>query len=211
MSSLQHAYPVRLHNPAPPAPAREADIAKRHDDIQCGHIVVRARALTESEWEKVRAFVRRTSRDSLRSRFGQAVDLRDERTLKRFVDIDAGNGEMIWMLEEGGAICAIAHLVRLSLDRAEVALIVRSDRARRGIGERLLRITLARAAQRDLKTLSALVLYENTAMLRLARKLGFEVRQSSGLTVELELDLGRTDMAPAYAGAPIDAMAAATR
>jgi N-acetylglutamate synthase-like GNAT family acetyltransferase len=211
MSSFQHAYPVRIPNPAPPAPPGEAHIAERHGDIQCGQIVVLARALTESEWEKVRAFVRRTSRESLRSRFGQAADLRDERTLKRFVDIDAGSGEMIWMLEDGGAICAIAHLVRLSLERAEIALIVRSDRARRGIGERLLRVTLARAAQRDLKTLSALVLYENTAMLRLGRKLGFKVRQSSGLTVELELDLGRTDMAPAYAGAPIDAMTAAAR
>jgi hypothetical protein len=56
---------------------------------------------------------------------------------------------------------------------------------------------------------SALVLYENTAMLRLARKVGFEPRKSSGLAVELELDLGRirdTGMAAAYAGASVDAI-----
>jgi RimJ/RimL family protein N-acetyltransferase len=55
----------------------------------------------------------------------------------------------------------------------------------------LLRTTLARAARRNLGTLSALVLHENTAMLRLARKVGFEARKSSGLTVELEFDLGQ--------------------
>jgi acetyltransferase len=172
--------------------------------MESGDIVVLDRALTEPEWAKVRAFVRRTGRESLRLRFSQAADFRDERTLRRFVDIDGASGEMIWMLEQGGAICAIAHLVRVSPEQAEVALIVRSDRVRRGIGERLLCVTLARATQRDLKTLSALVLYENTAMLRLARKLGFVVRRSSGLTVELELDLDHIDVAPVRAGAPID-------
>src|SRR5262249_20875157 len=187
-----------------PRPAFRAQpvIAAPQGNTNGGEVVVVTRALTESEWDKVRAFVRRTSRESLRLRFGQAVNFCDERTLRRFVDIDGGSGEMIWVLEEGGAICAMAHLIRLSPGQAEIALIVRSDRARRGIGERLLRITLARAAQHDLKTLTALVLYENTAMLRLARKLGFEVRTSSGLTVELELDLGRIDMALATAAAP---------
>jgi len=173
--------------------------------------VVLTRALTEPEWDKVRAFVRLTSRESLRLRFGQAADLADDRMLKRFFGVDGVSGEMIWMLEEGGAICAIAHLVRLSPWHAEIALIVRSDRARRGIGEKLLRTTLARAARRDLNTLSALVLYENTTMLRLARKVGFEPRKSSGLTVELEFDLGKvrkvargTSAAAACAGAPID-------
>jgi L-amino acid N-acyltransferase YncA len=211
MSSLHHANPLRPYGPVPAAPPAATDIAWRYGEIQPGDIVVLDRALTEPEWDKVRAFVWRTSRESLRLRFGQAADFRDERTLKRFVDIDGASGEMIWMLQQGGAICAIAHLVRVSPEQAEVALIVRSDRVRRGIGERLLRATLARAAQHDLKTLAALVLYENTAMLRLARKLGFEVCKSSGLTVELERDLGRIDMAPAYAGAPMDAVAAAVR
>ena len=174
--------------------------------------------MTEPEWDKVRAFVRRTSRESLRLRFGQAADFTDDRTLKRFFDIEGASGEMIWMLEEGGAICAVAHLVRLSPAHAEIALIVRSDRARRGIGEKLLRTTLARAARYGLHTLSALVLYENTAMLRLARKVGFEARKSSGLTVELEFDLGQVgsvrDTGAAIAirvGAPICSIEAMIR
>jgi N-acetylglutamate synthase-like GNAT family acetyltransferase len=216
MPSLHHANPLSRHGPLPLVPPAATDIWRRYGEIEPGHIergdiVVLDRALTEPEWDKVRAFVRRTSRESLRLRFGQAADFHDERTLRRFMDIDGARGEMIWILEHGGTVCAVAHLVRLSPDQAEVALIVRSDRARRGIGERLLRVALARAAHHDLKTVSALVLYENTAMLRLARKLGFEVRKSSGLAVELERELGRIDMAPAYAAASMDPATAAAR
>jgi RimJ/RimL family protein N-acetyltransferase len=167
--SLLHDYAPRLRGPVPLGIPNKGEIAQQRRDVRDSEIVVLTRALTEPEWDKVRAFV-----------------------LKRFFDIDGVSGEMIWMLEEGGAICAIAHLVRLSPWHAEIALIVRSDRARRGIGEKLLRTTLAGAARHDLNTLSALVLYENTAMLRLARKVGFEPRKSSGLTVELEFDLGKS-------------------
>ena len=71
-----------------------AAIARRQDELH-GESVVVAHALTEPDWDKVRAFVRRTSRESLRLRFGQAADFRDERTLRRFVDIDDRRGEMI--------------------------------------------------------------------------------------------------------------------
>ena len=195
MRSLQHEYAPRPRNPVPAVIAGQTEVARPRGDVRLSEVVVLAGALTESEWDRVRAFVRRTSRESLRLRFGQAADFADDHTLKRFFDIKGRSGEMIWILEEGGAICAIAHLVRLSSAQAEIALIVRSDCARRGIGEMLLRTTLARAARRNLGTLSALVLHENTAMLRLARKVGFEARKSSGLTVELEFDLGQLQRA----------------
>ena len=159
--------------------------------VRHGEVVVLTRALTEGDWDMVRAFVRGTSRESLRLRFGQVADFTDDPTLKRFFDIKRPNGEMMWMLEEGGAICAIVHLARLSPGQAEIALIVRSDRARRGIGEALLRVAVARAARQGLRTLSAVVLHENTAMLRLARKAGFVPCKSLGLAVELEFDLRR--------------------
>jgi RimJ/RimL family protein N-acetyltransferase len=213
--SLQHDYMPRPRGFVPLGIPNKSETAGQRSDVCGGGIVVLRRALTESEWDKVRAFVRRTSRESLRLRFGQTVDFADDRTLKRFFDIEGVSGEMIWMLEEGGAICAVAHLVRLSPANAEIALIVRSDRARRGVGEKLLRATLARAARQGLHTLNALVLHENTAMLRLARKVGFEAQKSSGLTVELEFDLGQilnvvrdTGAAPVCAGAPIDSIEA---
>jgi RimJ/RimL family protein N-acetyltransferase len=212
--SLQHECTPRPRGPMPAAIPDENETLGRRHDIRPGETIVLARALTESEWERVRAFVRRTSRESLRLRFGQAADFLDDHTLKRFFHIEDGRGEMIWMLEQGGAVCAIAHLVRLSAAEAEIALIVRSDCTRRGIGEKLLRVTLAHAARQGLATLSALVLHENTAMLRLARKVGFEPRKSCGVAVELEFDLGQicdTGTAAAFASAPVDAIEAAVR
>ncbi len=201
MMHVQHANASDRGAPRPP-PGGEPESGWLEADTHSGAVEIVARALTEPDWDKVRAFMRRTSRESLRLRFGQAIDFGDERTLRRFVDVDGTSGEMIWLLEQGCAIVAMAHLARLSPQQAEIALIVRSDRTRRGIGERLLRVTLARAAQHHFRTLTALVLYENTPMLRLARKFGFAVRTSSGLSVELELDLGRIENARALAAAP---------
>jgi RimJ/RimL family protein N-acetyltransferase len=215
MRSLQHEYALRPRNPVPPVIPGQTEVARPRGDIRLSEVVVLAGAPTESEWERVRAFVRRTSRESLRLRFGQAADFADDHTLKRFFDIKGGGGEMIWILEEGGDICAIAHLVRPSSAQAEIALIVRTDCARRGIGEMLLRTTLARAARRNLGTLSALVLHENTAMLRLARKVGFEACKSLGLVVELEFDLSQLQRAAgtalADAGVSDDSIEAVAR
>jgi RimJ/RimL family protein N-acetyltransferase len=167
-------------------------------------IVILSEPLTEPQWEMLRAFVRRTGGASLRLRFGQAADFADEATLRRLFGIAGHGDEMLWMLEESGAICGIVHLVRLSPTHAEIALIVRSDRARQGIGESLLHAALARAAEQGLSKLDALVLYENIPMLRLARKVGFEPSNSSGslgLMVALDFDLGRMRCSEGFAGA----------
>ena len=107
MMSLQHEYALRPRSPVPPVISGKTEVARPPGDIRLSEVVVLTGALTESEWDKVRAFVRRTSRELLRLRFGQAADFADDHTLKRFFDIKGGSGEMIWMLEEGGDICAI--------------------------------------------------------------------------------------------------------
>jgi hypothetical protein len=71
----------------------------------------------------------------------------------------------------------------------------------------LLRTALVRALQQNLQTLRALVLGENRAMLRLARKIGAVPRESAGLSVELEFDLSRIR---AGGMAPLTAAAATT-
>ncbi|MGO9401045.1 MAG: N-acetyltransferase family protein [Xanthobacteraceae bacterium] len=167
----------------------ETQHARQRGGVRSGEIVVIDRALTADEWGMVRAFVRRTEREALRLRFGQAADFADDSTLKRFFGIKDKIGEMIWMLDEDEAVCGILHRVLISPTQAEIAVIVRSDRARRGIGRALLRTAVSRAASQDLKRLSALVHSENIVMLRLARSLGFAPRKSFGLAVELELDL----------------------
>jgi GNAT superfamily N-acetyltransferase len=194
MPSLEHQTPPTVktfHGGAVPSIVAEAPTERCSGAASDRDIVVLSAPLTEPQWDMLRAFVRGTSRESLRLRFGQAVDFADERTLRRFFAIAGSGDEMLWMLEQDGSICAVAHLVRLRSAHAEIALIVRSDRVHRGLGERLLRAALAHASTQGLCVLDALVLYENIPMLRLARKIGFAPHNSLGLTVALEFDLGR--------------------
>jgi hypothetical protein len=68
MTSLQHGYALRPRSPVPPVISGQTEVARPPGDIRLSEVVVLTGALTESEWDKVRAFVRRTSRESLRLR-----------------------------------------------------------------------------------------------------------------------------------------------
>jgi GNAT superfamily N-acetyltransferase len=163
----------------------------RCGDFGAERTIVLAGPLGVPEWDMIRTFVGKADRDDLRMRFGQWLDFDSEPILKRFFDIDGNSGELVCTLDENGDISGILHCVLISPCEAEIGLIVRSDLKRTGIGETLLRTALARALQQNLKTLRALVLGENRAMLRLARKIGAVPRQSAGLAVELEFDLSQ--------------------
>jgi len=140
--------------------------------------------LSEAQWNCVRTFVGQTARDDLRWRFGYPLAFDDDATLRRAFGIKSG-GEMLWALDENGAIAGICHRVLISPADAEIALIVRSDLKGFGIGEYLLRAVLARAAAQGLKSLSASISRDNWPMLRLAVKVGCELREAHGETVEI--------------------------
>jgi acetyltransferase len=195
----------QLYHEAPPlaglAPMRElvdqgaskdAGLTSAWQDREAAdhRMVVLRRPLHEPEWALIRAFIRKTERDDLRLRFGLSVDFRDDATLRRFFDIRGEFGELVCMLDDTGDIVGILHRVLLSPSEAEIALIVRSDRKRCGVGEKLLRAALSRATRQHLKTLRALILRENTPMLRLARKVGLVPRMSAGFAVEVEFVVG---------------------
>ena len=55
----------------------------------------------------------------------------------------------------------------------------------------MLDFLIRRSGEERLQTLTAFVLYENRAMLSLARRAGFVARASLGLNVELAIALGR--------------------
>jgi RimJ/RimL family protein N-acetyltransferase len=127
-------------------------------------------------------------REDLRLRFGYPLAFDDEFTLRRVFGLKAG-GEMIWSLDENGAVAGIAHSVMTSPREAEIALIVRSDLKGFGIGEFLLRTVMARAARQGLKTLIASILRDNRPMLRLAMKVGCVMRHAYAETVEIAFNL----------------------
>jgi GNAT superfamily N-acetyltransferase len=150
-----------------------------------GEIKVLGRPLAGAEWDMVRAFVRRMKRNDLRLRFGYPLNFDDEATLRRAFDIKAGSGEMIWALDQAATIAGLAHRITVSPAAAELALIVRSDLKRQGVGEFLLRKMLARSARQGITTLGASILRENRAMLELAAKIGYVPRGACGVTIEM--------------------------
>jgi acetyltransferase len=155
-----------------------------------GRLAFVASPLTETQWSCLRAFVRRTAREDLRLRFGYPLAFDDEFTLRRAFGIKMG-GEMIWSLDENGAVAGIAHRVMTSPGEAEIALIVRSDLKGFGIGEFLLRNVMARAARHGLKTLIASILRDNWPMLRLAMKVGCVMRHAYAETAEIAFNLSK--------------------
>jgi len=77
-------------------------------------------------------------------------------------------------LNEYHEVIAVAELVRDQHDPAvaEIALVVRDDEQQQGIGMFLLRHLVGLAQSSDIRCLSASMLAENSAMLRLIRTLG---------------------------------------
>lgn len=136
-------------------------------------------------WSCLHAFVKHCSRNDLRHRFGSASDFRDLSVLKSVFDIPPGLGELALVWDRCDAIAAVLHRVRISAAEAELALLVRADLKRKGLGTLLLEDAISRSAQHDMTTLVGHVLRENTPMLRLARKLGFTSRDSSPLSLEM--------------------------
>lgn len=165
----------------------------------CGQrVAVLNRPLIEHEWRMVRAFARRIKREDVRLRFGRPIDLRDEFNLRRYFDIGSEKGEIVLVLDEAGAVAGIGHRVIVSRSEAEIALLVRSDLKRRGIGEFLVREIMARSARQGIETLRALVGRENHAVLCLAAKLGCVPRGSSAFAVDLAFETNRPTAASCH-------------
>jgi acetyltransferase len=87
-------------------------------------------------------------------------------------------------------ILAVARAHPSADGAVELALLVRSDLKAMGLGSLLLDRLIARCRSRGLRGLTAVVLQENTRMLRLAERYGFRTEPAElGVThLVLELD-----------------------
>jgi acetyltransferase len=94
--------------------------------------------------------------------------------------------------EDGGAedILGVARIVAdPENERAEFAVMVRSDMKGRGLGFQLMKDILSVARNRGLRSVHGDVLAENTTMLAMAAELGFTRRPGEGGVVEVSIDL----------------------
>ena len=92
--------------------------------------------------------------------------------------------------EQGETVVALASLVVINADRAELGLVVRDDYQGLGLGSGLGEALAAAAARRGIRFLTGIILTENRPMLRLAASRGGRRVSGCGAEVVYELDVG---------------------
>jgi acetyltransferase len=140
-------------------------------------------------------FLSRLTPDDIRSRFFGLVHDLPHSEMARFTQIDYDR-EMAFIAsadrEDGGQ--ETLGVVRTATDpenqRAEFAVVIRSDLANQGLGHRLLEKMIAYCRSRGTQVIVGQVLADNARMLELARNLGFSQKAIAGeRAVEVVLDL----------------------
>ena len=119
-------------------------------------------------------FARLLHPDDIRLRFGRPVALGDAGTFRRLFGLDDRKIETIGLFDLSGQILGLATVAWVRPGTAEIALIIRSDLQRRGLGATLLANVVKDARDAGFRLLSAHIDYGNVPMRRLARRFGFE-------------------------------------
>jgi acetyltransferase len=146
----------------------------------------------EDEPALVEAF-RKLDPADVRLRFFAPIKEIPHATAARLTQIDYEREMALIGWGEGGGLEGPLGIARLSADpdnlKAEFAVIVRSDLKGRGLGSLLMRLLIDYARARGIGTLFGEVLAENSAMLALARDLGFSAQGGEAGIVRVTLPL----------------------
>lgn len=129
------------------------------------------------------AFLRGLSRESRYQRLLSGRDLLPGE-LRRLTEIDpAREAALIATIRGPDGLerqIGVARYARDDTGDAELAIVVDDTWQRRGLGEHLLRALIDAASNSGIRTLSGLTQSTNLAMLRLAKKVGFELHYQPG-------------------------------
>lgn len=122
--------------------------------------------------------------EDIRYRFLTSLGQVGHEWLKNLVDVDHTQTENFLAFDDGGkTLIATAMLAsEPSLERAEVAIAVRSDFKRRGVGWTLLQHISGYAAARGIKTLESIECIGNRAAIGLEQEMGFTATPYPGDT-----------------------------
>jgi len=118
-------------------------------------------------------FARLLHPDDIRQRFGRPVALDDSDTFRRLFGLDESGITTIGARDLCGQILGLATIARTEPATGELALVVRSDLHRRGLGATLLAHAIRDARAAGLGLLVGYFDYDNVAVRRLARRFGF--------------------------------------
>ena len=141
-----------------------------------------ARPVRPEDAPEFERFFLRLRPEDIQHRFFAAMKALPAQLLARLTQIDYDR-EMAFVVlppPESGIADDGYGVVRISADpdneRAEFAVIVRSDWQGRGLGRRLMELIIDYARARGLREIWGMILQENVGMIALVRRLGFTVR-----------------------------------
>jgi acetyltransferase len=138
---------------------------------------VTLRPVKPEDGPALQAAFKRLSARSVRFRFFHRLKSLSDAWAARLTQIDYDREMAILALDPAEADDGVLGVVRMIADpdneRAEYAIVVRDDVARRGLGEFLMRRIIDHARARGTGELVGDVMGENASMLALAAKLGF--------------------------------------
>ena len=133
----------------------------------------------ESLYER---FFPRVSKDDMRLRFFGPVKDTGHAFIARLTQIDYGRAMALLAIDE--VYGELMGVVRLHCDpdhqTGEYAILLRSDLKGRGLGWSLMEIIIDYARKDGLKRIRGDVLRENTVMLNMCKKLGFDIQDDGG-------------------------------
>jgi acetyltransferase len=137
-----------------------------------------ARPVRPEDEPAIIRLLQRVSREDLRLRFFHSVKEFSHQFIARLTQLDYARAMAFAAIDPASG--DILGVVRLHSDsryeRAEYAILLRSDLKGKGLGWALMQLLIEYARSEGLKSLFGEVLNENTTMLAMCRELGFEVK-----------------------------------
>jgi acetyltransferase len=158
---------------------------------------VNVRPMCPEDEPAIAEFLKHISREDLRLRFFHAMKEFSHAFVARLTQLDYARA--MAFVATDAATGEIVGAVRLHSDSryetAEYAILLRSDLKGKGLGWALMQLLIDYAGSEGLKSLSGVVLRENTTMLAMCRELKFDVksdpRDTSVVIVTLDLAASR--------------------
>src|SRR4051812_7302876 len=178
---------VTSAEPPEPPPHWEADV------VVADGGTVHLRPIRPSDAEALVAFHSGLSQRTRYLRYFSAYPRIPEKDLYRFTNVDH-HDRVALIVELAGQIIAVGRYERYpGTDTAEVAFVVADEHQHRGIGSVLLEHLAAAAREIGVRRFVAVVLAENSAMIRVFRDAGYEItRHIEYGEVNLEFDVDET-------------------
>ena len=157
-------------------------------------IVICVRPTRPTDAAALGDFFARLTLEDLRYRFLTAVREVGQARLTEMTDVDHDRTENFLAFLKGSNMLVASAMLAAdeARERAEVAIAVRSDLKRRGIGARLLVHVAAYAEARRIRVLESVSSADNWALIELERSLGFVSRPlpDDPTLVHLQRELG---------------------